>query len=220
MPLQLRPRNRMGQFFANAFRPLSARVRKDSTLSDSVMTSDLHEDSEQVNVLEDTPALSRSIQPVSVPNRRRSVDIAIEHTGGPKDKEKYAHHGDLSIRRSTSASSLSSPNNGFNNGLSDRMPVRRVTASSAVPGTITTSHPPTPSGTLTSRWRFLPSFLSLASTQSSTSTDLPSGILVPPMPRKGDVVCLSYDTLDDRGMGRLEGRSDHRPVIGIYVIYL
>ena len=39
-------------------------------------------------------------------------------------------------------------------------------------------------------------------------------------PRKGDVVCLSYRTLDDRGMRRLEGRSDHRPVIGVYAIYV
>jgi len=38
--------------------------------------------------------------------------------------------------------------------------------------------------------------------------------------RKGDVVCLSYRTLDDRGMRRLEGRSDHRPVIGVYAIYV
>jgi hypothetical protein len=41
-----------------------------------------------------------------------------------------------------------------------------------------------------------------------------------PRPRKGDVVCLSYRTLDDRGMRRLEGRSDHRPVIGVYAIYV
>ncbi|KAH9974841.1 hypothetical protein BJV74DRAFT_863318 [Russula compacta] len=41
-----------------------------------------------------------------------------------------------------------------------------------------------------------------------------------PRPRKGDVVCLSYRTLDDRGMRRLEGRSDHRPVVGVYAIYV
>lgn len=41
-----------------------------------------------------------------------------------------------------------------------------------------------------------------------------------PPPRKGDVVCLNYDTLDDRAMKRLEGRSDHRPVIGSYAVYI
>ena len=39
-------------------------------------------------------------------------------------------------------------------------------------------------------------------------------------PRKGDVVCLGYDSLDDKAMRRLEGRSDHRPVIGSFAIYL
>ncbi|OJT09542.1 72 kDa inositol polyphosphate 5-phosphatase [Trametes pubescens] len=42
----------------------------------------------------------------------------------------------------------------------------------------------------------------------------------PPLPKRGDVVCLKYDTLDDRGMRRLEGRSDHRPVIGSYALYI
>lgn len=41
-----------------------------------------------------------------------------------------------------------------------------------------------------------------------------------PRHRKGDIVCLNYRTLDDRGMRRLEGRSDHRPVIGVYAIYV
>ncbi|KAF8588898.1 DNase I-like protein [Ramaria rubella] len=38
--------------------------------------------------------------------------------------------------------------------------------------------------------------------------------------RKGDVVCLCYRTLDDQQMRRLEGRSDHRPVIGSYAVYV
>lgn len=42
----------------------------------------------------------------------------------------------------------------------------------------------------------------------------------PPPPKRGDVVCLRYDTLDDKGMRRLEGRSDHRPVIGSYALYI
>ena len=48
---------------------------------------------------------------------------------------------------------------------------------------------------------------------ASTSTESPR-------PRKGDIVCLSYRTLDDRSMCRLEGRSDHRPVVGVYAIYV
>lgn len=39
-------------------------------------------------------------------------------------------------------------------------------------------------------------------------------------PREGDVLCLGYDSLDDRAMRRLRGRSDHRPVVGSFAIYL
>lgn len=42
----------------------------------------------------------------------------------------------------------------------------------------------------------------------------------PPIPQRGEVVCLEYRTLDDKGMRRLEGRSDHRPVIGSYAVYI
>ena len=53
----------------------------------------------------------------------------------------------------------------------------------------------------------------LASSPDATTAEAPR-------PRKGDVVCLSYRTLDDRGMRRFEGRSDDRPVMGVYVIYV
>ncbi|KAF8807082.1 DNase I-like protein [Phlegmacium glaucopus] len=68
----------------------------------------------------------------------------------------------------------------------------------------------------TSRWRFLPAFLSPTSPQSNAVLEH-VGTTVH---TKGDIVCLGYNTLDDRGMRRLEGRSDHRPVIGTYVISL
>ncbi|TFK50038.1 DNase I-like protein [Heliocybe sulcata] len=75
---------------------------------------------------------------------------------------------------------------------------------------------------LVSKWRFLP-FLYRDAPPSHSTQDrppTPTAEPIPPRPRKGDVVCLSYDTLDDRGMRRLEGRSDHRPVIGSYAIYI
>ena len=78
------------------------------------------------------------------------------------------------------------------------------------------------------RWRFLP-FLRRGSGQTTVSID-PSLNLgesaevsaspTTSKPRKGDVVCLRYDSLDDKAMRRLEGRSDHRPVIGSFAIYL
>lgn len=36
--------------------------------------------------------------------------------------------------------------------------------------------------------------------------------------KRGEVTCLSYHTLDDREMVRLRGKSDHRPIIGVYSI--
>jgi len=42
----------------------------------------------------------------------------------------------------------------------------------------------------------------------------------PPPRRKGEIRCLSYNTLDDQAMARLRGKSDHRPIIGTYSISL
>jgi len=74
-----------------------------------------------------------------------------------------------------------------------------------------------------SRWRFLPNFLL---SPSHPHHDEPVEEEVEPIRtpvvvhRKGDVVCLDYNTLDDRQMRRLEGRSDHRPVLGTFVVYI
>jgi hypothetical protein len=38
--------------------------------------------------------------------------------------------------------------------------------------------------------------------------------------KKGELRCLEYSTLSDREMRRLEGRSDHRPVIGHFAVYI
>ncbi|KAI0090185.1 Endonuclease/exonuclease/phosphatase [Irpex rosettiformis] len=73
---------------------------------------------------------------------------------------------------------------------------------------------PTP---VTSLWKSLLPFLS----QNTPPEFPPTPETSPhPQPKKGDVVCLGYDTLDDRQMRRLEGRSDHRPVIGSYALYV
>lgn len=38
--------------------------------------------------------------------------------------------------------------------------------------------------------------------------------------KRGEVRCLGYNTLSDREMRQLEGRSDHRPVVGHYAVYV
>ena len=55
---------------------------------------------------------------------------------------------------------------------------------------------------------------------SSGGPDAVTTAVDSPQPRKGDVVCLSYRTLDNRGMRQLEERSNHRPVMGVYAIYV
>ncbi|KAL5526765.1 hypothetical protein ACEPAF_8490 [Sanghuangporus sanghuang] len=42
----------------------------------------------------------------------------------------------------------------------------------------------------------------------------------PHKPHRGETVPLSYKSLDDQAMRQLEGRSDHRPVIGSYIVYI
>lgn len=67
-------------------------------------------------------------------------------------------------------------------------------------------------------------FAKFAKEQPGSPLPMPTEAQPPlaPMPihRKGDVVCISYSSLDDRQMRRLEGRSDHRPVIGQYALFL
>ena len=88
------------------------------------------------------------------------------------------------------------------------------------PTTIDSSFPKErPLSASISKWRFLPGFLSPTSPQSNRVLVHP-GTAVQLTHTKGDIVCLDYNTLDDREMRRLEGRSDHRPVIGTYVISL
>ena len=123
-------------------------------------------------------------------------------------------------------------------------PARSATSPSAPLTAGPESHPRTQArlladggdgGSVHPRWRLL-SFLSRdgeatrdvddavavarALASSSGGPDAVTIATESPRPRKGDVVCLSYRTLDDRGMRRLEGRSDHRPVIGVYAIYV
>lgn len=78
------------------------------------------------------------------------------------------------------------------------------------------------STTRTSPRRWLPQFLTnepYESRQTSRSSSFGLGH-DSTLPRPGELVCLSYHTLNDEQMTKLEGWSDHRPVIGSYAIHL
>ncbi|KAF8962697.1 Endonuclease/exonuclease/phosphatase [Flammula alnicola] len=190
-----RPRYRMGQFFANAFRPQSSRSPGDfDSPSTTIMTSG--EDKTPTYPIALPSAPRSRITPSSV-DYRRPIGVPGKHL-------------DLRPRRANTA---------FSPPPTAPLPSewhspRRSTGYDNPESTMSEDRPQSASQSI---WRFLPAFLSPTHNQG-TVHDVPQ--LPTPAPTKGDVMCLSYNTLDDRGMRRLEGRSDHRPVIGTYVVYV
>lgn len=199
----IRPRPRVLQLLANAFRPRATRRRnsQSSTPSFASSSSPYSEDS--------SPQASPS-EPAHSPPFMYSLNSPPSHAKSQEDLPPAQPSSDVDVRKRSSSL--------VNSEKSTVRSQRRATAPPLSLNPATTvdasAHPAIPRIPPASRWRFLPSFLSHTSTSSSGS--------VPPSdstPRKGDVVCLSYRTLDDKGMRRLEGRSDHRPVIGTFIIY-
>lgn len=214
-----RPRNRFGQFFANAFRPLSATLRRDSastfTTTTTTATSTTVTSSEDSYILDSSSPIARVVQ---IPSPRdklsylQSIENLSMNPGSPTSPTSPTRNpANLGVRRSISATSSRRPPHVL------ERPLRRATASPGLPsGASNTTSAAAPAQSL---WRFLPNLFSMAPAQSATPIE--SLTETPPLTqRKGDVVCLSYHTLDDRGMRRLEGRSDHRPVIGSYAVYV
>ncbi|KAH7341866.1 hypothetical protein B0J17DRAFT_277104 [Rhizoctonia solani] len=69
-------------------------------------------------------------------------------------------------------------------------------------------------------WRFFRQFNREPTVVVAEPEPEPEPAEGPQIRRRGDIVCVSYGTLDDREMQRLGGRSDHRPVIGTYAVYI
>ncbi|KAI6037672.1 hypothetical protein EDC04DRAFT_2868621 [Pisolithus marmoratus] len=78
---------------------------------------------------------------------------------------------------------------------------------------------PMPTPPTSTRWRFFPFRRDTSQTVATQATQATQDSWTSQYSR-GEVVCLGYNSLDDRGMRRLEARSDHRPVIGSYAVYL
>ncbi|CCO30488.1 phosphoglycerate mutase [Rhizoctonia solani AG-1 IB] len=66
-------------------------------------------------------------------------------------------------------------------------------------------------------WRFFRSFNREPTVIVAEPEPEPELVEEPQTRRRGDIICVSYGTLDDREMQRLGGRSDHRPVIDTMV---
>lgn len=219
-PETTKHRNRISTLITQAFRPVSVRVRRDSAGSFNSEDS-----SPRPDVLPRTSipifrgaAENVSSRPLSFnlsrprPCRSHSIeaiDFIKEGRQGPfrPTSEALDHLGWKSIDAG------STPNSSGLHSL-------QTTSSSYARAPSTDEHTveptvqkdPIPPPSLATRWRFFP-FRRDTSQTVTQDTVLPQHI-------RGDVVCLSYNTLDDRRMRRLEGRSDHRPVIGSYAVYL
>jgi synaptojanin len=230
-----RPRTRVGQFFVNAFRPLTHRGRREST--SSISSTEL-------------PPLPPKTVPVTIPSpsHKECRDILGDKAPFTRFVKRSRSNDALQVTESSPPISLlsltrtkSSPRRkdlrlrrSFSAGQSSQLHSHPL---SSPPTSSPPSYPSSPSRdyrhvglpppvppkdmppAIPSRWRFFP-FITRDAHASLIEPGEPPISGLPSPPREGEVVCLSYNTLDDRGMRRLEGRSDHRPVIGSYAIYL
>ncbi|KAG8213211.1 hypothetical protein J3R82DRAFT_11676 [Butyriboletus roseoflavus] len=219
-----RQRTRVGTLISQAMRPFSIRVRHDSgsSLHAEVVSSSAKQDYFSRLAMKTTTGnrpLSLNIpKPPRIPTRTRSTETV--------DQVQDDSH--ISVRPSTLASDdtprVSSTDAqkaleaGSESSSLRSIPMLRSDSFIDSPPPVPPKDPlPTPPSS--NRWRFFPfrrdTFQSIATQESAVST-----VICAPQPAKGDIVCLDYSSLDDRGMRLLEGRSDHRPVIGSYAVYL
>ncbi|KAF8556183.1 DNase I-like protein [Imleria badia] len=221
-----RQRTRVGTLISQAIRPFSARARRDSGGSPNsaeVIFSgkqDYFSRPATKTTAGNRPMSLNVPKPPRIPARTRSTDTVDE----------VPENGYVSVRPptpgsdgSTRVSSTDVPptqkaSEASNSPSSSLVPVARSDGLLECPPPVPPKDPlPTPPAS--TRWRFFPfrrdTSQSIATQESAVST-----VNLAPHPAKGDVICLMYSSLDDRGMRLLEGRSDHRPVIGSYAVYL
>ncbi|KAI0350062.1 DNase I-like protein [Trametes cingulata] len=239
MPL----RAKMGQFF-HALRPSSLRGRRDSTWS--LSHPDVGQTTHSATEPQPPPPLPPPARPsldkrqpsaASVPSPTRTRSHPLQRLTLVRSADSFPKPNDgQTLARAQSHEEPPKPQVPPGGGV----PLRHANTISPVltvgmpsPGTeatgqanpleLTLASNPSPSpGAPVFRW-LLPFLYRDGSQQTvvQPAADAPGTPRpLPPRPRRGDVVCLKYDTLDDRAMRRLEGRSDHRPVIGSYALYI
>ena len=209
-----RQRTRVGTLISQAIRPFSVRARRDSGGSpNSEVTYSAKQD-----------YFSRPATKATSGNRPLSLNIPRipARTTSIETFDQVQDDRHLSMRPPTQDSDDST-----RASSTDAPPTQK--ADSDLPSLPSVSMfrsdgpecPPVPPKDLLppSRWRFFP-FRRDTSQSTATQGSAVSTLNFVPQPAKGDIVCLNYSSLDDRGMRLLEGRSDHRPVVGSYAVYL
>jgi len=210
-----RQRTRVGTLISQAIRPFSVRVRRDSGGSpNSEVTYSAKQD-----------YFSRPATKATSGNRPLSLNIPRipARTASIETFDQVQDHRHLSVRPptqgsddSTRASSTDAPPTQKADSESPSLPSVSMFRSEGL-----LECPPVPPYHVLppSRWRFFP-FRRDTSQSIATQGSAVSTLNLVPLPAKGDIICLNYSSLDDKGMRLLEGRSDHRPVVGSYAVYL
>ncbi|KAI0346200.1 DNase I-like protein [Trametopsis cervina] len=237
-------RSRMGSLL-HALRPMNGRARKDSTLSNdtAIPAIVVHQDSVSSSPASDAgdfptqyPQLPSPPQspPQSPPHNAIHTPTALRHTrstdfGPINDRPPpYRTRTHVSPTDSSPSRSRRISLNSLNNAQPSGNYLPHIRQHHDIPIPVPPPVPPkdpplAPVPAPISFWKglsILP-FLRDGSAQTSLPPRPPTPETPPPpTPVRGDVVCLDYDTLDDGEMKRLEGRSDHRPVIGSYALYI
>ncbi|KAH7912033.1 Endonuclease/exonuclease/phosphatase [Hygrophoropsis aurantiaca] len=212
-----RHRGRVGTFLSHALRPLSSRSRRDSgssALSEDISRSDHHPHHSpvtkpHVDSMHHRPLsynAPKSPRPLhQSPSNDALFSNTLDNTIPPRPSTQSSSRGQL-LRRSFTETTVPR--------LTDLLPPDMSEGLHDIPPPVPPKDAlPTPPAS--TRWRFFPFRRETSQTVISQET-----MGQPLHPTKGDILCVDYSSLDDRGMRRLEGRSDHRPVIGSYAVYL
>ena len=225
----------MGQFF-HALRPSSLRSRRDSTWS--IHTPDSSHPPAPVSDQDSQSSLPTPRPPSSAPPVPSVARAQGKRLPQVRSVESFRQSSSSELSRIQSLDPAVTPGGRVPfrhaNTISPVMPVGESPSATLVPSSpvapdspVDMSAPSHPSASPSAPvFRRLLPFLyrDQGATQLADQSSAGSGVLPPPpeppLPRRGDIVCLKYDTLDDRSMHRLEGRSDHRPVIGTYAVYI
>ena len=192
-----RSRPGLKQLLVKALHPRSRSLSQDFTSSTSAKSSKLV-----------TPTSPSHPEPPDFPPSPQSLKHA---TLGPNDL-----HDTLTVGASSGADTITRRRTPSRMNFAAR---GALTLDSKLPRCFTEDPSSRRSQSRSVVWGILPSLFLSSSPRASTSELVPQLPKAPQKPRKGEMVCLSYKTLDDRGMHRLEGRSDHRPVIGTFAVY-
>ena len=242
-----RTRNRVGTLLSQAFRPITRRRDSSSPLNledNQVLPSGprlsvplvkaateyAHDSPDLVSfdLLKSPHVLRHSRSIDTVPTKRMSITDSprtsprgLDYPANRRsstDTQTSPRSLDYSANRRSSMDTQRPASPDLDSPETDSFPTLPATKSDIPPAVLPKDNTPTPPAS--TRWGRLFAFRRDTSVSVATLSENRHTSSGPALPVRGDVVCLDYRSLDDREMRLLEGRSDHRPVIGSYAAYI